>query len=178
MIFRAGLHIPGVFNIYDSMRIGGLCEFALLEHEQTMRLGLQYIYDLTDHSWSKFCLADEKILMDTYQNRFPARFARICITNPVWWVRAAPMNGFCSKLMPCLQIQALFAVMAPFLKQKLRERMVITPVEQLPEIFEPDMLPDFLGGTFVHSYDDLAKTVTDTAASYAKYQRDHLASRP
>ncbi len=40
------------------------------------------------------------------------------------------------------------------------------------------MLPDFLGGTFVHSYDDLVKTLTDTAASYAKYQRDHIASRP
>lgn len=69
-----------------------------------------------------------KELMADMQDHIPMRLGQIFLVDPPWFFRV------------------LYAIVRPFLKQKLRKKFVLTTREKLREFIDEDNIPEYLGG--------------------------------
>ena len=132
LCIRTARQIPGQFPIAQTIRLILLHALYLCEDEFTVRQGVIFIGDFRGWGWANFKLEDQKRIVDTVQHRLPLRYHAVFAVDTPWVFRTA------------------FALLSPFMKAKFRERMRLIPSTLLPDHVPLHVLPDFIGGAYVH----------------------------
>jgi hypothetical protein len=127
---RPNLEIPGQFPFSQSIRLIVLSLLCLVDDEDSLRNGIVNILLFKELSWANFNLANQKLMMDTTQNKLPIRFKHVYMVEPPWILRA------------------IRKLTAPFMKQKLLDRQRHATLESLRAEVPLDRLPEYLGGHF------------------------------
>jgi retinaldehyde-binding protein 1 len=136
----------------DNFRATLLILDKLVEDEETQVHGFSVIYDFTDSSIMSMLkvaqseLITKGVLMELLQESFPARFKGVHLLKQPWY------------------ISIVLSVIRPFMKQKLRERILGHgyDFDSLHRYIESGGLPKELGGT----------AATDHDATFALFDQD------
>lgn len=120
----------------DNFRATLLILDRLVEDEETQIHGFSVIYDFTDASFLSMLkvaqsdLITKGVLMELLQDSFPARFKGVHLVKQPWY------------------ISVVLSVIRPFMKQKLRERILGHgyDFDSLHRYIDSEGLPEELGG--------------------------------
>lgn len=132
-------HQPGQFPPENTIKCAYyLSEVHVGKDSITMRKGLCLIVNLEGVEWANSDVNFLKSVVDFFQDNIPAAVKHIVIWRAPWW------------------ISMLAKMIVPFLKEKMRQRIIITDDPQdLGAIIDPSELPsEFPSGKY--RYDHLA----------------------
>ncbi len=140
------LQIPKAFPIKQTIRCFVLIVFSLLDDPKSLREGVILIGDFSKYSMANFCLEDQKMLMNIIQNCLPVRLENLFMVDAPWWMRT------------------ILAILSPFMKQKMRERIRRVSREELLGILPPAIVPQRLGGQYSLPLPALLDALATTAS--------------
>ncbi|RWS28323.1 tyrosine-protein phosphatase non-receptor type 9-like protein [Leptotrombidium deliense] len=132
-----------------------------LEDTETQRCGIVFIYNMTSSKYSNFDYELSQKILGLLKGAYPARLKKVLIvTAPLWF-------------------KAPFKILRLFVREKLRDRVFMVNVSQLPMHVPIASLPKDLGGQFEvdhstwikHCYESASKNLADLydLASYNKF---------
>ena len=99
-----------------------------LEDEKTQRAGIVFIYNMSSSKYSNFDYELSQKILGLLKGAYPARLKKVLIvTAPLWF-------------------KAPFRILRLFVREKLRDRVFMLNVTQLPLHIPRDALPYELGG--------------------------------
>ena len=130
-------HVPGQFKPEDTVKFAYyLSQVHVGEDALTMRKGLCLIVNLEGVEWGNSDVNFLKSIVDFFQDNIPAAVKHIVLWRAPWW------------------ISMLAKMVLPFLKEKMRQRIVITDdPEDLAAIIDPSQLPsEFPKGKFHYDH--------------------------
>lgn len=143
-IFTAKLHAPNkqVIKNYETKRkihqytLQGIVYQldAALENIETQRNGIIFIYDMSDSEYAQFDYELCQKILNLLKGAYPAKLKKVLIVSPPLWFRAP------------------FHLLRLIVREKLRERVWLIKLDQLPEHIPLDVLPYDLGGTHNHNH--------------------------
>nr|XP_039256143.1 alpha-tocopherol transfer protein-like [Styela clava] len=133
MIYRDGLLTDDV-DVYSLLALFMLGLERMLEDEAFQIDGLSIIEDMKDLSFKvivKFTMSVMRKMMFMIQDAMPIRYKLMHLVNEGTFY------------------DAMFKMIKPFLKKKMKERIVLhgTNFTKLHEQIDPEYLPGYLGGT-------------------------------
>lgn len=108
--------------------------------------GVSMCGDMSEIGWDKFYPSVQRNVMDAMQSVLPIRPQGSIIVDPPW------------------VFDAIYAIMRPFLSDKLKDRMRIITKKEASQYVDNDQLPSFFGGTL-----DEASHLEEWIATYKKY---------
>lgn len=94
---------------------------------------LKSFADMSEIGWDKFYPSVQRNVMDAMQSVLPIRPQGSIIVDPPW------------------VFDAIYAIMRPFLSDKLKDRMRIITKKEASQYVDNDQLPSFFGGMTTHS---------------------------
>eukprot|EP00042_Codosiga_hollandica_P044631 m.444426 g.444426 ORF g.444426 m.444426 type:complete len:257 (-) comp56835_c0_seq3:53-823(-) len=146
-VLRYALDFPAEFSdecVAQLTSILFLC--ALLEAPYSLREGGIAIQDCRNTKWINVSLHKQRIRAHMTQNCIPGRVRAVYVVDPPVW------------------ITTIMAVLTPFLKTKIRERIRLVSTEQLQLEMPRHRIPQELGGDHVASVEELASRLRATHA--------------
>lgn len=105
-----------------------------LEDEETQQNGLFFIYDMRGAEYRDFDFDSCNKILRFLKGSYPAKMKRILIVGPPAWFRC------------------FYHLLTLIVRQKLRERITLTSINQLNKFLPLESLPPELGGTYLHDH--------------------------
>lgn len=129
-IFTAGKHIPSETSHQTTLQ-GVVYQLDVaLEDLETQRSGIVFIYNMTGSKYSNFDYELSQKMLGLLKGAYPARLKKVLIvTAPLWF-------------------KATFKILRLFVREKLRDRVFMINISQLPNHIPISSLPTDLGGQF------------------------------
>ncbi|RWS16207.1 tyrosine-protein phosphatase non-receptor type 9-like protein [Dinothrombium tinctorium] len=129
-MFTACKHIPTDTSHQTTLQ-GVVYQLDIaLEDLQTQRCGIVFIYNMTNSKYANFDYELSQKILGLLKGAYPARLKKVLIvTAPLWF-------------------KAPFKILRLFVREKLRDRVFMVNVSQLPLHIPLASLPKELGGQF------------------------------
>ncbi|XP_041964717.1 tyrosine-protein phosphatase non-receptor type 9 [Alosa alosa] len=127
-LFTAKLHHPSKTGNHVVLQALFYLLDRAVESFETQRNGLVFIYDMAGSNYTNFELDLSKKILNMLKGAFPARLKKVFIVGAPVWFRV-PYN-----------------LLSLLLKEKLRERVQMVKMTDLPQHLPRDCLPEHLGG--------------------------------
>lgn len=127
-LFTAKLHQPNKNGNHVVLQALFYLLDRAVESFETQRNGLIFIYDMVGSNYTNFELDLSKKILNMLKGAFPARLKKVFIVGAPVWFRV-PYN-----------------LLSLLLKEKLRERVQMVKMSDLPLHLPRDCLPEHLGG--------------------------------
>jgi hypothetical protein len=160
LVIWGARHKPGEFKTDDTIKLAYyLNQVHVGEDPVTMRKGLCVIVNLEGVSWANSDVAFLKSVIDFFTDNIPASVKHIIVWRAPWW------------------ISMLAKMILPFLKEKMRQRILITDeAKDLQDIIDSDKLPsEFPGGQFQYDHKTyVEKELTKMSTAQMSIERDIL----
>ena len=153
-------HKPGEFKPDDTIKLAYyLNQVHVGEDPVTMRKGLCLIVNLEGVTWANSDVAFLKSIIDFFTDNIPASVKHIIVWRAPWW------------------ISMLVKMILPFLKEKMRQRILITDKsDDLLGLIEADKLPsEFPGGQFQYDHKTyVERELTKMSTAQMTIERDMI----
>ncbi|XP_041464328.1 tyrosine-protein phosphatase non-receptor type 9-like isoform X2 [Lytechinus variegatus] len=153
-LFSARYHTP---NSTPTQAVLQAAVFQLdqaLSSYETQRNGLTWIYNMTGSSFTNFDLNMSKKLLGMLRDGYPARLKRIYVVTPPLWFKA------------------MYKILTPLLKEKIKERVTLVSAERLCRYLPATSLPKDLGGTADVKHLDWLNSCLDQNSDKNRNSRD------
>lgn len=142
-VFTAKLHAPNKSSKNQSLRrmthqttLQGIVYQldSALEDIITQRNGIVFIYNMCDSEYSNFDYELCQKILYLLKGAYPAKLKKVLIVSPPLWFRAP------------------FHLLRLIVREKLRDRVWLLSINQLPEHVPKGVLVADLGGTYQHDH--------------------------
>ncbi|XP_033108055.1 tyrosine-protein phosphatase non-receptor type 9-like [Anneissia japonica] len=147
-LYTAKLHNPSTTSSHTVLKAVVFQLDHALADANTQRNGLVFVYNMTDSNLSNFEINFSRKLLSMLRDGYPARLKRVYVVAPPLWFKA------------------MYGILKPLLKEKIRERVILVNLERLVKFLPKESLPSELGGTAVLNHMDWLKSCLN--ASYEK----------
>jgi len=121
-----------------------------MEDIKTQRSGLVFIYNMTSSKYSNFDYELSQKILGLLKGAYPARLKKVLIVMAPLWFKAP------------------FKILRLFVREKLRDRVLMVNFSQLPHHIPHASLPAELGGFFKHDHSKWLKQCEEVAAEQAR----------
>ncbi|XP_038074182.1 tyrosine-protein phosphatase non-receptor type 9-like isoform X2 [Patiria miniata] len=128
-LFSAKLHAPNAVPMQAVLQAVVFQLDHALSDNDTQRNGLTCIYNMTESSFANFDMNLSKKLLGMLREGYPARLKRVYVVTPPLWFKA------------------MYKLLAPLLKEKIKERVTLVSAERLCRYIPAMALPRELGGS-------------------------------
>ncbi|XP_022105240.1 tyrosine-protein phosphatase non-receptor type 9-like isoform X2 [Acanthaster planci] len=128
-LFSAKLHAPNAVPMQAVLQAVVFQLDHALSDNNTQRNGLTCIYNMTESSFANFDMNLSKKLLSMLREGYPARLKRVYVVTPPLWFKA------------------MYKLLAPLLKEKIKERVTLVSAERLCRYIPAMALPRELGGS-------------------------------
>ncbi|XP_070542371.1 tyrosine-protein phosphatase non-receptor type 9-like [Ptychodera flava] len=155
-LFTAKLHLPHDTSRQNVLKAVVYQLDQALEDKVTQRNGIVFIYDMTSSTYSNFDYDLSRKILDLLKGGYPARLKKVVIVTAPLWFRAP------------------FKVLRLFVREKLRERVVLTNTGDLPNSIPKDSLPKQLNGPVVVDHRDWLTTCYNTYKNKESQEMEDL----
>jgi tyrosine-protein phosphatase non-receptor type 9 len=127
-MFSAGKHFPSMTSHQTTLQGVVYQMDVALEDIETQRSGIVFIYNMTGSKYANFDYELSQKILGLLKGAYPARLKKVLIvTAPLWF-------------------KAPFKILRLFVREKLRDRVFMVNVSQLPIHVPLNALPRELGG--------------------------------
>lgn len=153
-LFSARYHTP------NSSPTQGVLQAVVFQLDQalssyeTQRNGLTCIYNMTGSSFANFDLNLSKKLLGMLRDGYPARLKRVYVVTPPLWFKA------------------MYKILTPLLKEKIKERVTLVSAERLCRYLPATSLPKDLGGSAEIKHLDWLNSCLDQSSDKNRNSRD------
>lgn len=114
---------------------------AALEDIKTQRSGILFIYNMTNSKYSNFDYELSQKILGLLKGAYPARLKKVLIVMAPLWFKAP------------------FKILRLFVREKLRDRVLMVNFAQLPHHIPMNSLPAELGGLLKHDHSKWISTL-------------------
>ncbi|XP_071965804.1 tyrosine-protein phosphatase non-receptor type 9-like [Antedon mediterranea] len=147
-LYTAKLHNPNTTSSHIVLKAVVFQLDHALADINTQRNGLVFVYNMTDSNLSNFDINLSRKLLSMLRDGYPARLKRVYVVAPPLWFKA------------------MYGILKPLLKEKIRERVMLVNLEKLVRFLPKESLPTELGGTTTFNHMEWLKSCLN--ASYEK----------
>ncbi len=127
-LFSAKLHTPNSVPMQAVLQAAVFQLDHALSDNETQRNGLTCIYNMTESTFANFDMHLGKKLLGMLREGYPARLKRVYVVTPPLWFKA------------------MYKLLAPLLKEKMKERVTLVSADRLCRFIPATALPRELGG--------------------------------
>ncbi|XP_077989434.1 tyrosine-protein phosphatase non-receptor type 9-like isoform X2 [Glandiceps talaboti] len=155
-LFTAKLHNPNDTSRQNTLKAVIYQLDQALEDKSTQRNGIIFVYDMTSSNYANFDYDLSRKILDLLKGGFPARLKKVIIVTAPLWFRAP------------------FKLLRLFVREKLRERVVLTNLIQLPDSIPKDSLPRQLNGPVIINHKDWLASCYNTYKNKESQEMEDL----
>ncbi|XP_002740569.2 tyrosine-protein phosphatase non-receptor type 9-like [Saccoglossus kowalevskii] len=157
-LFTAKLHLPHETTKQNVLKSVLYQLDQALEDKITQRNGMVFVFDMTGSTYSNFDYELSQKILDLLKGGYPARLKKVIIVTAPLWFRAP------------------FKILRLFVREKLRDRVVLTNITDLPQVLPKESLPKQMNGPVSVDHKDWLSSCYNTYKNKESREMEDLSA--